>query len=65
MSGLKNMFSPSATKPTVTRQTDRSDPAMEEERRRRMQKETMAKGRESTRLTDGTKTAYSGGVLGD
>jgi len=64
MSGITKMFSPKAIKPTVTRLTDRSDPALEEERRRKMRQESMGKGRESTRLSD-TKAAYSGGVLGE
>jgi hypothetical protein len=65
MSGVAKMFSaPKVTAPTVTRQIDRGDPALEEERRRRMQKETLTQGRESTRLTDGTKQPYTGGVLG-
>lgn len=65
MSGIKNMFAPSAVKPSVTRQIDRGDPALEEERRRKMKQESMTQGRESTRLTDGTKQPYSGGVLGN
>lgn len=65
MSSVTKMFSaPKAIKPTVTRMTDRFDPALEEERRRKMRQESMDKGRESTRLSD-TKTAYSGGVLGE
>ncbi len=64
MSAVTKMFNPSATKPTVTRMTDRSDPALEEERRRKMKQESLTGGRESTRLSE-TKAAYSGGVLGE
>jgi hypothetical protein len=64
MSSVTKMFSPKPIKPTVTRITDRSDPALEEERRRKMRQESMGSGRESTRLTE-KNAAYSGGVLGE